>query len=84
MRHARHGLSLAQCAEAARLTVSDTCCGIDKNALPHVFDHLRQVTPGERAGGLGLGLAIVRELVELQGGKVSAASNGRDQRILYS
>src|SRR2546421_280615 len=62
----------------ARLTVSDTGLGISRDFLPHVFDRFRQ---GDQSttrphGGLGLGLAIVRHLVELHGGTVRAESEG--------
>jgi len=60
------------------LIVSDTGEGIAPDLLPHVFDAFRQ---GERssgaASGLGLGLAIVRHLVELHGGSVTAHSQGK-------
>jgi PAS domain S-box-containing protein len=60
------------------LTVSDNGKGIDSEFLPFVFDRFRQADAGfTRAhGGLGLGLAIVRHLVELHGGSVNAASEG--------
>jgi signal transduction histidine kinase len=60
------------------LTVADTGQGIDPAFLPHVFDMFRQAEPAfNRAhGGLGLGLSIVRRLVELHGGRVSAVSDG--------
>jgi PAS domain S-box-containing protein len=60
------------------LTVSDTGIGIPADFLPHVFERFRQADAGiDRArGGLGLGLAISRHLVELQGGRIFAASDG--------
>jgi PAS domain S-box-containing protein len=62
----------------ARLTVTDTGAGIRRDFLPHVFDRFRQ---GDQSttrvhGGLGLGLAIVRHLVEQHGGSVRAESAG--------
>jgi CheY-like chemotaxis protein len=68
-----------QAASMVRLVVSDTGQGIDPEFLPHVFDRFRQAssTPGQtRRKGLGLGLAIVRHLVEAHAGTVSAASGG--------
>ena len=58
------------------IVVSDSGIGIDPDLVPHVFERFRQGAGGRRAGGLGLGLAIVRELVELHGGSVRAASPG--------
>ena len=67
--------------EGARtaLQVSDTGQGIAPEFLPHVFDRFRQADMGttRQHGGLGLGLAIVRHLVELHGGDVTAESAGR-------
>jgi PAS domain S-box-containing protein len=61
------------------LRVGDTGEGIPAEFLPHVFDRFRQADMGttRQHGGLGLGLAIVRHLVELHGGEVAAESTGR-------
>jgi signal transduction histidine kinase/CheY-like chemotaxis protein len=62
-------------ADTITIEVSDTGSGISADFLPHVFDAFRQ--SDERLGrGLGLGLAITRELVELHGGTITAASDG--------
>ncbi|MFO0605055.1 MAG: ATP-binding protein [Polyangiales bacterium] len=60
------------------LAVADSGVGIDPGFLPHVFDRFRQADPSasRQTGGLGLGLAIVRSLVELHGGTVDAQSDG--------
>ena len=62
------------------LTVSDSGIGIDATFLPYVFDRFRQADASSTRAhaGLGLGLAIVRHLVELHGGSVRAESDGRD------
>jgi signal transduction histidine kinase/CheY-like chemotaxis protein len=64
----------------ALLTVADTGKGISQDFLPHVFDRFRQADSSTTRGfgGLGLGLAIVRHLVELHGGTVNAKSQGVD------
>jgi signal transduction histidine kinase len=68
------------------LTVSDTGQGISPEFLPHVFDRFQQADTGTARshGGLGLGLAIVRHLVELHGGSVQAASPGPGQGATFS
>jgi two-component system CheB/CheR fusion protein len=66
---------------AAVLSVTDTGTGIDPELLPRLFDPFMQAdrpAPGSSAG-LGLGLALVKGLVELHGGSVSARSGGRDK-----
>ena len=63
------------------IVVSDTGIGIKPEFLPHVFERFHQAESGttRKAGGLGLGLAIVRHMVELHGGTVEASSAGEGQ-----
>jgi CheY-like chemotaxis protein len=70
----------------ARVTVKDTGQGIDSEFLPRVFDRFRQADSSTTRsfGGLGLGLAIVRHLVELHGGTVSAQSDGVNKGATFS
>jgi PAS domain S-box-containing protein len=69
-------LTVRQDGDAVRLTVRDTGRGISRELLPHLFERFTQGDAGREKGGLGLGLAIVRHLVELHGGSVSVASDG--------
>ena len=71
-------LSAQQTESETLLYVSDTGVGIAADFLPHVFERFRQAESNEARshGGLGLGLAIVRQLVELHGGKAEASSKG--------
>jgi PAS domain S-box-containing protein len=68
------------------LSVSDTGMGIPASYLPHVFDRFSQKdTSTTRAfGGLGLGLAICKQLVELHGGMITAASEGEGRGATFS
>ena len=63
------------------ITVQDNGAGISAEFLPHVFDRFRQAdaSTSRRHGGLGLGLSIVKNLVELHGGSVRARSSGEGQ-----
>lgn len=70
----------------ARVRVSDNGQGISADFLPHVFERFRQADSSSTRvhGGLGLGLGIVRHLVELHGGSVLAESGGKDQGATFS
>ncbi|HYY95120.1 MAG TPA: ATP-binding protein, partial [Pyrinomonadaceae bacterium] len=69
-----------------RIEVSDTGQGIAPEFLPYVFDRFRQADSSttRRHGGLGLGLSIVRHLVELHGGTVQASSAGEGQGATFT
>lgn len=68
------------------IVVSDTGQGISPDFLPHVFDRFRQADQktSRQHGGMGLGLAIVRHLVELHGGTVRATSDGVGQGATFT
>jgi signal transduction histidine kinase len=81
----RVDVRLRRAGDTVRITIADTGCGIPADVLPHIFDEFRQgrrlATP--TGGGLGLGLAIVRRLVELHGGHVTARSDGPGRGALF-
>jgi signal transduction histidine kinase len=66
--------------------VTDTGVGIDREVLPRIFDAFEQGEESvtRRYGGLGLGLAITRTIVELHGGSISVCSAGREQGTTFS
>jgi hypothetical protein len=70
----------------AQIQVKDTGIGIKKDFLPHVFDRFRQEdsTTTRNHGGLGLGLAIVRHLIDLHGGSVKADSDGEGMGATFT
>jgi PAS domain S-box-containing protein len=73
-------------AEAVSLIVSDTGKGIASDFLPHVFERFRQANSSvsRTEGGLGLGLALVRQLVEMHGGQIGVASPGIDRGSTFT
>src|SRR5262249_37741320 len=68
------------------IVVADTGQGITKDFLPYVFDRFRQADASttRKHGGIGLGLAIVRHLIELHGGTVSATSAGKGKGAAFA
>lgn len=72
--------------DAVAIAVRDTGRGIRAEVLPHVFDRFHQATVADRAkhGGLGLGLAIVRNIAELHGGAVEASSAGEGKGATFT
>ena len=73
------GVRVRRLESSAELSITDTGMGIEPDFLPHVFERFRrgEATGEQSQEGLGLGLAIVRQLVELHGGEVHAESDGR-------
>jgi PAS domain S-box-containing protein len=74
------------CPAGAEITVADTGVGIRPEVLPHIFDRFNQasaLTP-HAIGGLGLGLSIVKHLVELHGGSIKADSPGEGQGATFT
>jgi signal transduction histidine kinase/DNA-binding response OmpR family regulator len=79
-------VQLARTGSHVEIVISDTGQGIKPDFLPHVFDRFRQAdgTTTRSHGGLGLGLAIVRHLVELHGGTIQATSPGEGQGSVFT
>ncbi|ACC83426.1 PAS domain S-box protein [Nostoc punctiforme] len=79
-------ISLQSVGSQVQLRVSDTGKGISPDFLPFVFDYFRQADGAttRKFGGLGLGLAIVRHIVELHGGTVKAESLGEEQGATFT
>ncbi|WP_414578929.1 response regulator [Anabaena sp. CCY 9402-a] len=79
-------LSIPKSSVCAQIKVIDTGIGIDQKFLPNVFERFRQAdsTTTRSHSGLGLGLSIVRHLVELHGGKIAADSPGEGQGATFT
>ena len=79
-------IALTREDECGVLVIQDTGQGIQPDFLPHVFEMFRQgdASTVRRQSGLGIGLALVRRLVELHGGSVAADSKGTDQGASFT
>ncbi len=79
-------VKLSQTGSTVRITVSDTGQGISREFMPYVFDRFRQAdsTTTRQHGGLGLGLAIARHLVEIHGGTIQAESAGEGRGATFT
>jgi len=83
--HGRVEVRLEPDNSQAQITISDTGKGISPGFLPHLFQRFQQADSKDtrQQGGLGLGLAIVRQLVEMHGGTVKADSPGEEQGATF-
>jgi PAS domain S-box-containing protein len=77
-------LGLERLGATLRISVRDTGPGISPDLLPHIFEPFYQGENARRAGGLGLGLAIVRNIVELHSGTVSVERATEDQGVIFT
>jgi PAS domain S-box-containing protein len=79
-------IALEETTARLKVTISDTGRGITPDFLPHIFERFRQADSSSTRlhGGLGLGLAIVRHLVELHGGSIHAWSEGEGRGAMFT
>jgi signal transduction histidine kinase len=80
------GVEVNATAEHVRVVVSDSGPGIDREFLPRIFDRFTQedTSPTRTAGGLGVGLSLVRDLVELHGGEITAANRADGRGAVFT
>ena len=85
-KHGRIQVSLERVNSHLEISVADTGEGIEPDFLPYVFDRFRQAegSASRRHGGLGLGMAIVKQIVELHGGTVRVKSPGKNQGSTFT
>jgi signal transduction histidine kinase/ActR/RegA family two-component response regulator len=85
-RSGRVQVRLARVSSHVEITISDTGIGIRHEFLPHVFERFRQGDGGltRKTGGLGLGLAIARHIVEMHGGTIDVASAGENRGSTFT
>ncbi|MEP0919117.1 PAS domain-containing protein [Leptolyngbya sp. DQ-M1] len=79
-------IHLTQIEHQAQVQITDTGIGIRPDFLPHLFEHFRQEDGSitRKFGGLGLGLAIARQIMELHSGTISAESQGENQGATFT
>ena len=84
-KHGRVQVRIERVNSHAEIVVSDTGVGIPADFIPYVFERFRQAEAGttRKTGGLGLGLAIVRHIVEMHGGTVEASSAGEGKGATF-
>jgi signal transduction histidine kinase len=85
-KHGRVEVELSMAGNELEIIVRDNGEGIDPEFLPHIFERFRQADTSSRRmhGGLGLGLSIVRSLVEMHNGNIRAASDGKGQGTTFT
>jgi PAS domain S-box-containing protein len=85
-KNGRVDVTLRRAGSVAEILVKDQGVGIRPDFLPHVFDRFQQAdaSRARRFGGLGLGLSIVKNLVEFHGGCVTAHSDGEDKGAVFT